>query len=257
MKTQYNIFTVFLCVLMVFNTLTSAQEVESFSKEIRVKKTITGTDTIVEYDTIIKEDHFNEEEFKAFWDQMEKDIASSMEPFQDVERFEDEWRKSMMYLDSINEQMNFDFDMDMGIDPPAYMFYFNHGKDSIRQSWNFYDWKDFEHQMQKHFSRMANDINRLLDIPDDYVKNIHGQRSEKIKIEKTSEDRFMIRLLEPMELEFIKVYDVAGNTVFYKYYCTGEKIEEVPLDLSMEDAGIYFLKIKTEKDTYLKRLVVS
>ncbi|MGC9331394.1 MAG: hypothetical protein ACP5DZ_05885 [Bacteroidales bacterium] len=125
MKTQHIIQTGIACVLIMLNGLTSAQELQSFSKEIRVKKTIRGTDTIVEYDTIIKKDHFNEEEFKSFWEQMGKDFESAIAPFSDLERFEDEWRRLMMHFDSLNDEIDFEFDFDMDIRPPAYMFYFN------------------------------------------------------------------------------------------------------------------------------------
>ncbi len=47
-----------------------------------------------------------------------------------------------------------------------------------------------------------------------------------------------------------------GNTVFYRYYSSGQMMDEVPLDMSMENPGIYFLKIKAEESTYLKKLFI-
>ncbi|MGC9331395.1 MAG: hypothetical protein ACP5DZ_05890 [Bacteroidales bacterium] len=111
--------------------------------------------------------------------------------------------------------------------------------------------------MRNHFDYMAGRINEHFNHSDGYVKNLYGQTSDKIKIVKTSKNRYLIRLLEPMTLKFIKVYNDVGSTIFYKYYYTDDKIEEVPLDMSMVKPGICFLKIKTKEGTYLGRLFIS
>lgn len=248
--------TMTICLTCIFGLFFVASA-QSFKKEIRVKKTITGNDTIVEYDTIIeKGDYFDEEAFKSYWKKMEKDIESAVAPYQDVDRFEEEWRQSMLYLDSIEEKLDFDFDMDMDIRPPSYTFYFNDGKDSIRHRWNFYDWQDFEKEMQNHFKQMTDVMEKYFGSAKGYMQKQSGEISKKIMVENTGDGKYEVILLEPLTLHSIKVYNDVGSTVFYRHYSGGQTMEKIKLDLSMENPGGYFVKIDAEEGTYLKRLVI-
>ena len=56
---------------------------------------------------------------------------------------------------------------------------------------------------------------------------------------------------DPIELQ---VMDLTGRTVYEKQPAISEKIE---IDLSWQQKGMYFLRIKTEEENYIQKLIIQ
>src|SRR6056297_1127919 len=184
---------IIIVVLILINGMASGQV---YHKEIRMKKSINGNDTVLSYDTIVIKhgmpDSINPEMLRM---QIKAEVEAALRPLRDSNIIGNAWKQSMHYLDSRNDYL--DFDMHMNLDPPAYIFYFDNGDDSLVWNWNYDDADKFEREL----SRIIKKMNQWTDEHFShryYLKNSNGSMSEKFKISEWKPGLYDLQIINPV-----------------------------------------------------------
>jgi hypothetical protein len=235
MKTTYTSIKLLLFITLL--CITNIVKAQSQKKQIQIKKIIVNNDTAVKYDTSFSYDFFDEDAFNEFWDDFSDEIVTSLEPLVNPENYKEMWEKSMLYLDSLDEVVDFDFDVDF--DPPSYVFYFNNGKETISKTWNFNDWDDFEEEMIENFGEMSKSIKKYIDKKDNDVE-IYQQYSVNLD----SKKMLKVNLDSDVIVSEYSLYNGYGIIVKQEKV---EKVQCLSIDMTGKSSGFYYLKLKTNK----------
>jgi hypothetical protein len=226
---------------------------QNYRKEIRMKKIISGNDTIITYDTIEQKGHPDTLFFGMSGDWFENELERALAPLRDSNVFHHSWEQSMQEIDSLRKY--FDIRMNMNIDPPAFMFYFDDGEDSVIREWSYGGFDEFEQDINALMKKLNEQVNRHLGYGN-YLKNSQGDLSGKLQLYELQPGLYDLQILNPLTIRYIKVYSAAGRLVFYQYVPEVSKNKSVVIDLRKECPGDYFLEVISDNDWFLKRLTL-